>query len=291
MLWARRPAGMVAVAAVALCLVVAALFWPERPAHAAHAAAQDPAARLAATSADAPGGFSLVGHRGYPGRGVTENTLQSFRRAVRYGATAVELDVQLTRDGQLLVLHDPTLRRTTTCRGRADRRTLAWVQHHCRGRRGHERLPSLAQALDLVRALGTHVIVDVKRPPAAWTSARYHRLVDTIRSRGLVTRTVVLGFHRDNLEAIRRIEPGLRIQAIADDLAEVRRMRPWADGLNLPASIATPELVASLREQGLLVLGRKTGLARDWSRLRAAGADGLLTGSVAPYRTWLARQG
>ena len=284
MLWARRPAGVAAVTVVLLCLVVTALFWPERSAHADRPGA---AARLAAADA---GGFAVVGHRGFPGRGVTENTVPSFRRAVRYGATAVELDVQLTRDGRFVVLHDPTLDRTTTCRGRADQRTLAAIQWGCRGRRGHELVPSLGQALDLVVRLGTHVVVDVKRPPSAWTPGRYRRLVDTIRSRGLVERTVVLGFHRANLEAVKALEPGLRVQAIATTPDDVAWMRTWADGLNLPASLATPELVADLRGQGLLVLGRKTGLASDWSALRDAGADGLLTGDVATYRSWAASQ-
>ena len=267
--------------ALLLVLTIALLVWPERTAHADRP--DRPSVRLASA---APDGFAVVGHRGYPGRHVTENTVPAFRRAVAYGATAVELDVQLTRDGRFLVLHDPTLDRTTTCRGRVDRRTLARIQRHCRGQRGHELVPSLGQALDLVVRLHTSVVVDVKRPPSAWTPDRYQRLVRTIEQRGLQGRTVVLGFHRDNLEAIRSLDPALRVQAIARDLDDVDRMRTWADGLNLAASLATPDLVADLRSQGLLVLGRKTALRRDWGELRRAGADGLLTDHVASYVTW-----
>jgi glycerophosphoryl diester phosphodiesterase len=261
-----------------LCLAVTLLLWPERSAH-----AERPAARLA--SAD-PSGFAVVAHRGYAGPGVTENTLPAIRRAARYAATAVELDVQLTRDGRLLVLHDATLDRTTTCRGRVDARRLSWVVERCRGRRGGERLPTLAQALDLVVRLGTHVVVDVKRPPSAWTEERYARLVRAIRSRGLQERTLLLGYHRANLEALRALDPALRVQGIADDLADVERMRTWADGVNVPAQVATGGLVEDLRDQGLLVLGRKTGLESDWSALRDAGVDGLLTARVAPYLAW-----
>jgi glycerophosphoryl diester phosphodiesterase len=193
--------------------------------------------------------------------------------------------VQLTRDGRLVVMHDPTLGRTTTCRGRVDARTLRQVVTRCRARHG-ERIPALGDALDLVGALGTHVVIDLKRDPSAWTPDRYRLLVLAIRSRHLVGRTVVLGFHRANLEAVRALEPRLRVQAIADDLAEVERQRTWADGINLPASLATPELVTSLREQGLLVLGRKTQTTAEWEELRAGGVDGLLTGRVAPYVAW-----
>lgn len=285
-----RGSRSVAAVAVALAgLVVSLLLWPEQTAR-----AERPVARLAAIEAvdviaAPPEGYALVAHRGFPARRVTENTLPAFRRAVRYGATAVELDVQLTRDGRFLVLHDPSLDRTTTCRGRVDRRTLARIQARCRARRGGELLPSLGQALDLLARSRTRVMVDVKRPPSAWTPERYRGLVHAIRSRGLVDRTVVLGFHRANLEALQAVEPALRTQAIADDLAEVERQRTWADGLNLPAGLATPELVTGLRAQGLLVLGRKTSVRTDWARLRTAGADGVLTGSVASYITWQRR--
>ncbi len=283
-----RRVSVLAAAAAVLCLAVALLFWPERMAHADRSGARLASATDASAGPDGSDGFAVVGHRGYPGPGVTEDTVPALRRALGYGATAVELDVQLTRDGRFLVLHDPSLDRTTTCRGRVDARTLARIQERCRGRRGHELLPSLGQALDLVARRGAHVVVDLKRPPSAWSPALYDALVAQLRARGLVERTVVLGFHRATLEAVRRIEPGLRVQAIARDLEDVERMRTWADGLNLPASLATPELVGSLREQGLLVLGRKTGAESDWTLLRDAGAAGLLTGRVATYVAWRA---
>ncbi len=278
-----RRVTLLAAAGTVLCLAVTLMFWPERSAHADRPSPAT-AARLA--SAEPASGFAVVGHRGFPGRRVTENTLPSFRRAVAYGATAVELDVQPTRDGRLLVMHDQTLDRTTTCRGRVDQRLLARIQERCRGRRGGERIPSLGQVLDLVARTGVHVMVDVKRRSVAWTPERSTRLVRAIQDRGLVGRTVLLGFHRDTLEALRAIDPALRVQAIADDLAQVEELRTWADGVNLPPSLATPDLVADLRSQGLLVLGRKTRQESDWALLHDAGADGLLTGLVASYVAW-----
>ena len=282
----RRVGGLAVAggAVLALCLVVTLLFWPQRTAHADRPARS--AVRLASVGTTDGAGFAVVAHRGYPGRGVTENTLPAFRQALTHGATAIELDVQLTRDGRLLVLHDPTLDRTTTCRGRVERRTLARLQERCRGRRGGERLPSLGQVLDLAVRRDAHVVVDLKRRPSVWSPTRYARLVGAIRSRGLEDRTVVLGYHRTYLEAVRALDPALRVQGIVDDLAEVARMREWADGVNLPATAATADLVADLRTQGLLVLGRKTGAETSWALLRDAGVDGLLTSRVEAYRTW-----
>lgn len=277
-----------AVAALLLLLVVvtvAAVVWPERSAEGRPAPTTQ--ARLV-TSAGPPvlGPWGLVAHRGYPSRTVTENTVPAIERAVRRGATAVELDVRLTRDGGLVLLHDLTLERTTTCRGRVDRRLLATIVDRCRGRTGGERVPTLARALDVVRRLGTHVLLDVKGDPGRWNDRRYDRLVAAVVERGLVARTRVLSYHEAHLLAVQERVPDLAVQAIADDLDDVAWMRTWADGLNLRSALVSPALVADLRAQGLLVLGRKAGLAEGWQRLRDAGCDGLLTGRVGDYLRW-----
>jgi len=72
-----------------------------------------------------PGGdVRIIGHRG--ARGVApENTLPAIRHGVEVGAQAVEIDLHATRDGELVVIHDPTLDRTTDGAGPVEDRTLA----------------------------------------------------------------------------------------------------------------------------------------------------------------------
>ena len=67
--------------------------------------------------------YLLIGHRGAPLEAL-ENSIASFARARDLGADGIELDVQLTADGRLVVLHDPTLERTTVCQGFVRERTL-----------------------------------------------------------------------------------------------------------------------------------------------------------------------
>src|SRR5882762_4302594 len=64
----------------------------------------------------------VIGHRGYC-QFAPENTLPSFKLAVAAGADLVELDYHHTKDGQLIVIHDPDLDRTTDATNR-------WGQHH-----------------------------------------------------------------------------------------------------------------------------------------------------------------
>ena len=70
---------------------------------------------------------NIIGHRG-AAAAEPENTLRGFRRALDAGAAAVELDVQLTQDGRLAVIHDETVDRTTNGRGRVQDFTLAELQ-------------------------------------------------------------------------------------------------------------------------------------------------------------------
>jgi len=65
----------------------------------------------------------LIAHRGYSGR-YPENTLLSFRKALEAGADFMELDVHLSRDGHVVVIHDATLNRTTDGKGKVAEKTL-----------------------------------------------------------------------------------------------------------------------------------------------------------------------
>lgn len=79
-------------------------------------------------------GHPLIGHRGNAAH-APENTLESFRQAVAIGVDAIEMDVHLTADGEVVVIHDPTLDRTTDRSGRVDRLTLAQVREADAGAR------------------------------------------------------------------------------------------------------------------------------------------------------------
>jgi glycerophosphoryl diester phosphodiesterase len=68
--------------------------------------------------------INIVGHRGAAAE-APENTLRGFQRGLEMGVAGMELDVQLTRDGRLAVIHDATVDRTTGGRGRVRDFTLA----------------------------------------------------------------------------------------------------------------------------------------------------------------------
>lgn len=73
------------------------------------------------------GARPVIGHRGNCAR-APENTLESFRQAVALGVDALEFDVRVTRDGEVVVFHDPTVRRTTGAEGEVASMTLAQLR-------------------------------------------------------------------------------------------------------------------------------------------------------------------
>ncbi len=117
----------------------------------------------------------ILAHRGASDE-APENTLAAFRRALELGADGFELDVQLSADGRLVVIHDGLLSRTTDGRGRVERHTWeqlrrldagAWFSPLFRG----ERIPLLEEVLDL--AAGKALVdIEIKKSRRAEEAAR-----------------------------------------------------------------------------------------------------------------------
>jgi len=101
----------------------------------------------------------IIAHRGAPLR-APENTLRSFRAALAAGARAIELDVQVSRDGVPVVFHDHSLRRLTGDPRQITSRT--WAQLRRLGVAGTERIPRLADVLRFVRGRAM-VQIEIKR--------------------------------------------------------------------------------------------------------------------------------
>ena len=119
----------------------------------------------------------MIGHRGAAGC-APENTLAGLRKAKELGCRWVEIDVRFTADGQLILLHDDRLERTTNGRGKAASMPLAAVRRYDTGHRfgdafRGERVPTLAEAVEVLSELGIGANIELKaaRGRAAETGA------------------------------------------------------------------------------------------------------------------------
>lgn len=151
-------------------------------------------------------GRPLVGaHRGNSSE-FPENTLAAFRSAVELGVDVVECDVHPTSDGALVVIHDPTLDRTTDGCGLVLHHTLDELRALDAGR--GERLPLFAELAEVVRDR-VGLCVEIKQLPVPYADIE-QRLVDAIRELDLIEQTCVISFDHRSVATVGRIEPRLQ---------------------------------------------------------------------------------
>jgi glycerophosphoryl diester phosphodiesterase len=188
----------------------------------------------------------IMGHRGAPAE-EPENTLRSIRRALDIGVDAVEVDVHLSKDGRLVVIHDDTVDRTTDGTGRVRELTFAELRRLNAGK--GERLPSLEEMLDLV-AGRAHLVVEIKDPAAA------RPLIRIFRERQIFSDAHVISFWHPLVKVMKEEEPRLRTGVLlvgcpADPAGLARAA--LAEALVLHYAYVTPELVAAAHADGRLV--------------------------------------
>lgn len=135
---------------------------------------------------------SAIAHRGFSAA-APENTLAAFRKALEMKADAIECDVHLSKDGHMMVIHDPTVDRTTNGTGEVGGMTLAelkaldagsWFGPEFTG----EKIPTLEEVLDLVKGRTT-LIVEIKK------QGQEDAAVAAITERGMSESTLVASFH------------------------------------------------------------------------------------------------
>ncbi|MGW0558408.1 glycerophosphodiester phosphodiesterase [Streptomyces sp. NPDC002926] len=212
--------------------------------------------------------FLTIGHRGVMGV-EPENTLRSFIRAEQAGMDAIELDLHLSKDGALVVMHDADVDRTTGGSGPIADKTLAELRELDAG--DGERVPVFEEVLDAVRAPLQAEIKDVAAAQA---------LAEVLRRRDLVHRVEVSSFHDDAIAEIATLVPGVRTVLIAGrwgaDVVD-RAKAVGAASLALNIRRLTLETVEHAHGEGLRVIGWVVNTQDHLRLVRALELDGATT--------------
>ncbi|WP_326594708.1 glycerophosphodiester phosphodiesterase [Streptomyces sp. NBC_01803] len=209
-----------------------------------------------------------VGHRGLMGV-EPENTLRSFRRAERAGVDAVELDLRLSKDGELVVIHDAEVERTTDGSGRVADLTLAELRGLDAGR--GERVPLFTE---VVAAVAAPLQAEIKDPAAARSLALavgHGRLHGRVRA---------ISFHEEALREIRERLPGLPVALVtgrSTATAPERAAALGADMVSCELAHLDPDVVGRCRAAGVRVIAWTVNDAAELARARALGLDGVVT--------------
>jgi glycerophosphoryl diester phosphodiesterase len=207
-----------------------------------------------------------IAHRGMPRR-EPENTLASFEAALRAGADGIELDVHATRDGAVVVHHDPGLRG-----GRAINEIDLASFHTARDDRG---IPTLAEVLELV-ADRAELFVEIK-------GAHIEEAVVLALS-GYRGRAAMHSFDHETIGRVAAMRTGHRLGLLIEDpVADVEALLSRYGALDLwpQESLVTDALVEAAHRAGARVLPWTVNGPARMRELAAMGVDGLCTDDVS----------
>jgi glycerophosphoryl diester phosphodiesterase len=225
-----------------------------------------------------------------------ENSLLAFRQALALGVDFLETDVHLTADGEVIVLHDPTLDRTTTATGPvAERRLADLASVRLRATDGAataEPVPTLVQLLDVLeapRGAGRHVrlLLEIKVDASRRAYPDIEdKVLAPIRARGLASRVLIMAFQPDTLRRVRALDPTIPTmlllnrarmerEGIAVAVQEARDVR--ASHLGIDHRAIDRGVVAAARAANLGLAAWTVNAEPDMRRMIGLGADVLIT--------------
>ncbi|AYC43234.1 glycerophosphoryl diester phosphodiesterase [Streptomyces sp. BK205] len=198
-----------------------------------------------------------------------ENTLRSFVAAQQAGLDVIELDLHLSKDGALVVMHDTHVDRTTDGTGPIAEKTLTELRALDAGR--GEQVPVFEEVLDTVRSPLQAEIKDI---------AAARALAEVMLRRDLVSRVEVSSFHDEAIAEIGRLVPGVRTALIGSrfgpDIVE-RAVEAGAGTVCLNIRRLTLEVVEAARKADLKIIGWVVNTQDHLRLVRALELDGATT--------------
>jgi glycerophosphoryl diester phosphodiesterase len=241
------------------------------------------------SSSDPIGARPLVlSHRGFHGvNGVSENSLGAFAAAIDLGVDAIELDVHRTRDGMLVVHHDPDL---------ADGRKLADLDYaQLPALPDGQHVPTLAEVADLARSRGARMQVELKE-------RGYEReAAFQLAARIPMSQVELISFHRDSIRELETLDPSIRTGLLEPRLPSWLRKsafypaalwvmdtldwhpslraaaRVGADFVSVEHRMATDRFIERAHAKGLPVMAWTVDDTARMAQLVQGGVEGIVT--------------
>ncbi len=223
----------------------------------------------------------VFAHRGYSGR-YPENTMEAFRGAYEAGADGIELDVQLSKDGQIVIIHDETLDRTTTGKGYVKDHTLAELKllDASYGRGAEIRIPGFEEYCEWVK--DTQLVTNVELK----TSIVYYKDIEEktaemVKAFHLEDRVIFSSFNHLSVVRMKQLLPECPVGALVehDDLQNAGYYcRKYGFEYYHPdGSLFTKENAENCREHGVGVNVWTVNDLKMYENMREWGVDGVIT--------------
>lgn len=225
----------------------------------------------------------IFAHRGSSGV-YPENTMEAFACALRHKADGIELDVQLTRDGEVVVIHDHRLERTTNGNGLVQQHKLAELRPLDAGSWFHPRfhaarIPTLAEVFAFVKPTRLMVILELKNLLVAQPDLE-EKVCHLIDEFELEDRVILSSFNFNSLRKVK--EQNDKLQTALLYIGHLNE--PWKTGLtyrtdqlHVPFDELTLSLVKESRKNGFSVIAWTVDQKKAVRRMLAMKVDGIIT--------------
>ena len=223
-----------------------------------------------------------VAHRGasvhYP-----ENTLLAFHQAIKEGVDAIEVDVHRTRDGQLVIIHDSTLERTTNGHGRVADHSLREIRSLDAGQ--SEKIPLLNEVIQLAHEAQIRLCVEIKGTTEAEELAITEAIVSTLKNANFLGQAIITSFSSKvllhakalNSEVSTMLDPSPQDGSLTARQICAQVLRAGANCLSYDFRFLTPAIVRECQLTGLALWPWDPDEPEDIQKVLMWDVDGIMT--------------
>ena len=233
----------------------------------------------------------VMAHRGSSGV-APENSFMSFQKAIEHSADYIELDVRKCATGELIVMHDSRIDRTTTGKGTVSRMALSEIKsYHIKGvKKGYKKdIPTLEEVINLVKGK-CKLNIELKSKKNDFEIVE--KLSETLKKHKFEKEVVVSSYRHAMIKKLVDINPKIETAALFIEKKSpsliLRRMyyissyirktkHVKASALNLPHQFITPRLMKSAVKHGLKVNAWTVNSSKSIERMKQLGVDGIIT--------------
>jgi glycerophosphoryl diester phosphodiesterase len=216
----------------------------------------------------------IIGHRGAPGY-EPENTLASFEKAIELGANMIELDTACIQTGEVIVIHDASVNRTTNGKGRVAALNLMQLRLLDAGKGQH--IPMLDEVIEYINRR-VPINIELKQPGVAKPTAA---IIKRYMKKGWKAEDFIISsFHLQELKDFKASIPSIRLGSLIrriTDTSVSEAIDIGAFSLHPSIRVASPDLVTQAHELGLKVFVYTVNRKRALKKMETLGVDGVIT--------------
>jgi glycerophosphoryl diester phosphodiesterase len=227
----------------------------------------------------------VIAHRGFSGA-APENTLASFKKAMEAGSDMMELDVRFSKDGQVVVMHDDTLDRTTNGRGKVADYTLKELKQFDAGswfapQFAGEQIPTLIEVLKLAKGkIPVNIEIKDESPSKYKITDLADRALQEVTKAGMLGQVIFSSFYPSSLERIKERDPRIWVALLYhrdwNSLGEVTGGSAFSV-VNLRHSFLTQEKIGRIHQESMKVNTYTVNSEEEMEPFIRWGVDGIIT--------------